>query len=80
MTPHPCLCGRRPAYRYRRPDGSARISGKMRVRHKCPHGNWCVRGEREGDNWNDPKCPECLLALRDWRSDPEFGGMKTNRR
>ena len=56
---HACLCGRRPAYRFRRADGSPRVSGKMRVRHKCPHGEWCVRGEREGDNWNEPKCSEC---------------------
>ena len=36
----------------------------MRVRHKCPHGEWCVRGEREGDNWNEPRCHKCLANFK----------------
>ena len=70
-TPGPCLCGRHPAYRYRRADGSPRQSGKMRVRHKCPHGAWCVRGERQWDNWNEPKCLDCRAALRKARGEGE---------
>lgn len=48
--------------------------GKGRVKHKCPHGRWCVFGERHGrEGWNWPTCPECLKVEREmyWK---ERGG------
>lgn len=64
-APHLCLCGRRPAYRYTRKDGTPRVSGKLRVAHRCPHGLPCVRGTRHGDQHNEPTCPTCR---KEWRA------------
>lgn len=64
--PHPCSgCGRRVAYRYPFQRRSPNGGGKARVRHKCPHGEWCAFGKLEGVaglNW--PKCPKCLEERR----------------
>lgn len=36
--------------------------GKLRVRHKCPHGKWCAQGERTWgihSNGNPPPRQSC---------------------
>ena len=39
--------------------------GKPRVRHKCPHGTWCIFGAMEGKlGWNWPLCHECRKERR----------------
>ncbi len=62
--PHPCgACHRVVAYRtaVQRMTGG----GKHRVRHKCPHGQWCQAGHRFARlGWNWPTCPDCLDARR----------------
>jgi len=36
-------------------------TGKLRYRHKCSHGTWCVRGERlNGMHANHATCDRCL--------------------
>ena len=46
--PHPCgACHRVVAYRHK-VQAFGRGGGKGRVRHKCPHGQWCVAGSRFG--------------------------------
>ena len=38
---------------------------KARVRHKCPHGQWCITGDRLiGHHANQPRCLECLNERR----------------
>lgn len=40
-------------------------TGKKRYRHKCPHGQWCAKGEGLNAmhaNW--PDCPDCYKAYR----------------
>lgn len=56
----PCgACGRRVAGRTRTQRINGR-GGKHRVRHKCPHGEWCVAGHRlANQGWNWPDCSEC---------------------
>lgn len=39
------------------PSGST--SGKARVRHKCPHGRWCDRGNPLLHLNNHPGCKQC---------------------
>ena len=64
-TRHPCPgCGRLVAYRLK----TQRIhgGGKGRVKHLCPHGEWCVFGEKCGRmGWNWPRCKECLKVARE---------------
>jgi hypothetical protein len=39
--------------------------GKALHRHKCPHGHWCVAGDRlDGHHANQPRCRECLNIKR----------------
>ena len=53
--PREChCCGRVIAMRF------AVGSNKAHVRHKCPHGEWCVSGHKnEGIHANAPKCNKC---------------------
>lgn len=37
--------------------------GKARVRHKCPHGTWCIAG-RITHGFNGPTCRECARDQR----------------
>lgn len=37
-------------------------SGKRRVRHKCPHGRWCIFGSRIGGIGVKSLCPECRAS------------------
>ena len=61
---HPCgCCGRRAAYR--RP---GRGSNKARVRHKCPHGTWCVAGHPLGDSSHMARCAECRVYQGEYRN------------
>lgn len=40
-------------------------TGKKRFPHKCPHGEWCVRGHRLlGWHQNHPTCVECSAVRR----------------
>ncbi len=71
----PCTgCGRHVAGRTRAQRIQGR-GGKHRVRHLCPHGEWCVSGHPlANQGWNDPDCPECLKARRAERGESEFTG------
>lgn len=58
----PChICGREVAMRFK--VNRAHNGGKARMRHRCPHGQWCEAGDRlNGLHANNPRiggCPEC---------------------
>lgn len=46
------------------------VGGKGRVRHKCPHGRWCIAGDSRmkaggwipGDSAHRRFCPDCASA------------------
>jgi hypothetical protein len=68
----PCQCCGRPVA-MRKLINRIYGGGKARVRHKCPHGRWCVAGTIIGQHANVPMptrlggCPECNareIALR----------------
>lgn len=59
----PCMCcGKVVAVRHRTQNTSV-YAGKGRVRHKCPHGEWCIAGQfTHGFNW--PKCKTCMAERK----------------
>lgn len=64
------LCGTK-AKKRPGPGGPA-LGGKLRYKHKCPHGVWCIAGEMLGGKlgMNHPArggkcyCPECCKLGR----------------
>jgi len=39
--------------------------GRLRHRHKCSHGQWCVRGDRlAGLHSLYPRCPDCQVEYQ----------------
>lgn len=55
---HCPMCGRKVARR----KYAGVEHGKLRVRHKCPHGHWCAQGDRKWgihSNGNPPPRQDC---------------------
>lgn len=67
LSEHPTRSDRAPCHCCKRVVAWPAQAGryKRRVRHKCPHGQWCLAGDRllgTASNW--PRCLTCLNARR----------------
>jgi hypothetical protein len=55
-------------------------SNKARVKHRCPHGEWCIAGfplKYSSQGWNWPLCLQCLNDRRAERGLPPVKKVST---